>query len=90
MRESLRRNGSWRQYMTSNEGGRDRGVMSTARLVISGVLVLLLIIFILQNLEKVTIDFLVFSIETSMMVAMVICALIGAAAALLFTRRRAV
>jgi len=76
--------------MTSNEGGRDRGVMSTARLVISGVLVLLLIIFILQNLEKVTIDFLVFSIETSMMVAMVICALIGAAAALLFTRRRAV
>ncbi len=66
---------------------QSRGTMSTLRLIISGVLILILIVFILQNLEEVTIDFLIFSLETSMVLAMVICALLGAAAALLFTRR---
>jgi uncharacterized integral membrane protein len=56
---------------------------------VSAILVVLLIVFILQNLEKVQIDFLIFSIETSMLVAMLICAGLGAAAALLVTRRRA-
>jgi uncharacterized integral membrane protein len=76
--------------MASNEQGRqDRGGgMSTMRTVVSGVLVIVLIVFILQNLEKVTIDFLFFTLETSMVVAMVICALLGAVAALLFMRGR--
>ena len=73
---------------SSEQGNQQRGGMSTLRMVVSGVLVLVLIIFILQNLEEVTIDFLIFSVETSMLVAMVICALLGAVAALLFTRRR--
>jgi uncharacterized integral membrane protein len=73
---------------TTTDGQRDHGRgMSTTRLVVSGVIILLLIVFILQNLEKVQIDFLIFSIETSMLVAMLICAVLGAAAALLFTRR---
>jgi uncharacterized integral membrane protein len=61
----------------------------SVRLIVSAILVVLLIVFILQNLEKVQIDFLIFSIETSMLVAMLICAGLGAAAALLVTRRRA-
>jgi uncharacterized integral membrane protein len=61
---------------------------STVRLVISGILVLCLVIFVAQNLEKVTIDFLFLSVETSMLVAMLICAALGAGAALLFTRGR--
>jgi uncharacterized integral membrane protein len=64
-----------------------RGFISP-RLIISAVLVVCLAIFVAQDLEKVTIDFLFFSIETSMLVAMLICAGLGAAAALLFTHRR--
>jgi uncharacterized integral membrane protein len=71
---------------TTDGHNHDRGI-STTRLVSSGILVILLIIFVLQNLEKVQIDFLIFSIETSMLVAMLICAVLGAVAALLFARR---
>jgi uncharacterized integral membrane protein len=73
---------------TGAEHSHERHWMSTTRLVVSGVLVLCLVIFIAQNLEKVTIDFLFFSIETSMLVAMAICAALGAAAALFYTRGR--
>src|SRR5688572_24155981 len=59
----------WRRsnaMATGAEHSHERHGMSTMRLVVSGVLVLCLVIFIAQNLEKVTIDFLFFSIETSM------------------------
>lgn len=74
---------------TTSEGhdGRQSGT-PTARNILSAVLILLLVVFVLQNLEEVRIDFLVFTVETSMLVAMLICALLGAAAALLFTRQR--
>ncbi len=75
--------------MTRTQGSNDRiDRIATIRTVLSGILILLLIVFILQNLEQVTIDFLVFTVETSMLVAMLICALLGAAATLLITRRR--
>jgi uncharacterized integral membrane protein len=66
---------------------QQRSILSP-RLIVSAVLVLCLVIFVAQNLEEVTIDFLFFSIQTSMLVAMLICAGLGAAAALLFKRSR--
>ncbi len=73
---------------TTTEGRDDRrAATSTVRNLLSAVLILLLVVFVLLNLEKVSIDFLIFTVETSMLVAMLICALLGAAAALLFTRR---
>lgn len=66
------------------------GNLPMVRLGVSAVLVLLFVVFVLVNLETVEIDFVLFTVRTSMLVALVISALLGAFAALVFTRPRRV
>ena len=73
--------------MTSDPEPRPEGVstLSTIRTAVGAVLLILLVVFVAINLQEVEIDFLIFSVQTPMLVAMLICALLGAAAALLFS-----
>jgi uncharacterized integral membrane protein len=72
---------------THHHDPQRRHPLATARFVVGGLLLLALMVFVLQNLEKVEIDFLWLEIETNLLVAMLLCALAGAAATLLLTRR---
>ena len=72
--------------MTSEAERQDQDdSISMFRTVGGLVVVVLLIVFVAVNLDDVEIDFVVFSVHTKMLVAMLISALLGGAATLLFS-----